>query len=304
MAAVLLRRTWPRSEATHLTVCLCQSSTQSGMHTLSISLELAGRGLGSVLGLRVERDGRARGCLMDGVHHHLEQRQTLRRKPEAPADHHAVIGCAFQRLFQHSAAGFVRCDHAGIALPAALLDLLDGKRDAGVDFVGAKARRKRRVRVVHGFRLLPNEQDTGHSLLSNGVVRGEQGSCPSIELCRATPGALLVVAGTKFTPYPGHPSPMLSLANPCQRQLHGMRTGTPRRTMVVWPRSEAPWSRMRSLVARPLCSRFDEKRDSDDANNHQGGTSDEHVTDMMSCGARSHGYLVVFSDDRSFVRIT
>ena len=54
---------------------------------------------------------------------------------------------------------------------------------------------------------------------------------------------------------------------------------------------------------RRLCSRFDEKRDSDEANNHQGGTSDEHVTDMMSCGARSHGYLVVFSDDRTFVRI-
>src|ERR1700729_2036409 len=92
-------------------------------------------------------------------------------------------------------------------------------------------------------------------------------------------------------------------ANPCQRQLHGMRTGTPRRTMVVWPRSKAPWSRMRSVVARPLCSRFDEKRDSDEANNHQGGTSGEHVTNMMSRGARSHGYLVVFSDDRTFVRI-
>jgi hypothetical protein len=52
-----------------------------------------------------------------------------------------------------------------------------------------------------------------------------------------------------------------------------------------------------------LYSHFDEKRDSDEANNHQGGTSDKDVTDMMSCGARSHGYLVVFSDDRTFVRI-
>ena len=60
---------------------------------------------------------------------------------------------------------------------------------------------------------------------------------------------------------------------------------------------------MRSVVARPLCSRFDEKRDSDEANNHQGGTSGEHVTNMMSRGARSHGYLVVFSDDRTFVWI-
>jgi hypothetical protein len=30
---------------------------------------------------------------VDRVHHHLEQRQTLRRKPEAAADHYAVIGC-------------------------------------------------------------------------------------------------------------------------------------------------------------------------------------------------------------------
>jgi hypothetical protein len=47
----------------------------------------------------------------------------------------------------------------------------------------------------------------------------------------------------------------------------------------------------------------DEKRDCYEANDHQGGASDEHVTDMMSCGARSHGDLVLFSDDWTFVRI-
>jgi hypothetical protein len=52
-----------------------------------------------------------------------------------------------------------------------------------------------------------------------------------------------------------------------------------------------------------LCLRLDEKRDSDEANNHQRGASDEYVTDMISCGARSHSYLVVVSDDRTFVRI-
>jgi hypothetical protein len=56
-----------------------------------------------------------------------------------------------------------------------------------------------------------------------------------------------------------------------------------------------------ATVHSGLC--FDEKRDSDKGNNHQGGTSDDHVTDMISCGARSYGYLVVFSDDRTFVRI-
>jgi hypothetical protein len=47
----------------------------------------------------------------------------------------------------------------------------------------------------------------------------------------------------------------------------------------------------------------DEKRDCYEANNHQGGASDEHVTDMISCGARSHGDLVLLSNDWTFVRI-
>jgi hypothetical protein len=50
-------------------------------------------------------------------------------------------------------------------------------------------------------------------------------------------------------------------------------------------------------------SSLDEKRDSDEANNYQGGTSDEHVTDMISRGARSNRYLVVVSHDRTFVRV-
>jgi hypothetical protein len=54
---------------------------------------------------------------------------------------------------------------------------------------------------------------------------------------------------------------------------------------------------------RRLCSRFDEQRDSDEGNNYQRGTSDEHITDIISCGARSHSYLVVISDDWTFVRI-
>jgi hypothetical protein len=47
----------------------------------------------------------------------------------------------------------------------------------------------------------------------------------------------------------------------------------------------------------------DEKRDSDEANNHQSGTSDDHVTDMIPRDAPSHRYFVVVSDDRTFVRV-
>ena len=65
------------------------------------SIELAGRSFGGVLWARVECDCRARCCLMDGVDHHLEQGQAFWRNPEASADHHAVIGCAFERLFLH-----------------------------------------------------------------------------------------------------------------------------------------------------------------------------------------------------------
>jgi hypothetical protein len=54
---------------------------------------------------------------------------------------------------------------------------------------------------------------------------------------------------------------------------------------------------------RRLRSHLDEKRDSYEANNHQGGASDEHVTDMISCRARAHRYLVVVSDDRTFMGI-
>ena len=52
---------------------------------------------------------------------------------------------------------------------------------------------------------------------------------------------------------------------------------------------------------RRLCSRLDEKRDSYEANDHQGGTGDHHVPNMISRGARSQGYLVVFRDNRTFV---
>jgi hypothetical protein len=58
-----------------------------------------------------------------------------------------------------------------------------------------------------------------------------------------------------------------------------------------------------TLARRRLCSRLDEKRNSDEGNNYQGGASDKHITDMISCGARSHGYLVAFSNDWTFVRI-
>src|ERR1700722_10975228 len=62
------------------------------------------------------------------------------------------------------------------------------------------------------------------------------------------------------------------------------------------PQRSSLWHLERSL-------RFDEKRDSDEANNHQGGTNDEHVPDMISGGARSNSDLVVVSHDRSFVRV-
>ena len=48
---------------------------------------------------------------------------------------------------------------------------------------------------------------------------------------------------------------------------------------------------------------LEEKRDSDESNNHQGGTSDENVTHIISCGAPAHRYLVVVSDDRTFMWI-
>lgn len=47
-----------------------------------------------------------------------------------------------------------------------------------------------------------------------------------------------------------------------------------------------------SGLRRDLCSSLDEKRDSNEGNNDQGGASDEHVTDMISCRARSRGYLL------------
>jgi hypothetical protein len=56
-------------------------------------------------------------------------------------------------------------------------------------------------------------------------------------------------------------------------------------------------------VVTSLCSHLDEKRDSNEGNNYERSTSDEHVANIISCGAPSHGYLVVFSDDRTFMRI-
>jgi hypothetical protein len=41
------------------------------------SIELAGRSFGGILWARVECDCRARCCPMDGVDHHLEQRQAF-----------------------------------------------------------------------------------------------------------------------------------------------------------------------------------------------------------------------------------
>jgi hypothetical protein len=78
----------------------------------------------------------------------------------------------------------------------------------------------------------------------------------------------------------------------------------PRRTRKIQTDQHALSITLRGPpLTRRLCSRFDEQRDSDEGNNYQGGTSDEHVTDIISCGARSHSYLVVISDDRTFVRI-
>ena len=71
----LFEAKWPPS-----LVSLCRDPYRL---TLGISgrLELAGRGLGGVLWLCVERDGRAGGGLVDGVDHQFKQSEALRREP-------------------------------------------------------------------------------------------------------------------------------------------------------------------------------------------------------------------------------
>src|ERR1700692_2155058 len=63
--------------------------------------ELARCSLGGVFRARIEGERGGRRCLVDDVHHRLEQRQTLGREPHAGAYHHTVIGGGLERLLEH-----------------------------------------------------------------------------------------------------------------------------------------------------------------------------------------------------------
>jgi hypothetical protein len=84
---------------------------------------------------------------------------------------------------------------------------------------------------------------------------------------------------------------------------------TPPPTMAPMPTPPAPLQhRMSEVRSDPPAARSpdlcpDEKRDSDKRNDYQGGTRDEHIPDIIARGASSDGDLVLFSYDRSFVRI-
>jgi hypothetical protein len=124
--------------------------------------------LGRVFWTRVERNGRTRRNLVDDVDHAFKQGETLGRKPQSSADHHAVVACAQQLLFEHGLCCFIRRDHARVTLPSPLFDLCKGHGNAGVDLLRVKARRQSGVGEVYGFRLLADESETDHSLSPRG----------------------------------------------------------------------------------------------------------------------------------------
>src|SRR3546814_18481280 len=79
-------------------------------------------------------------------------------KPEPGADHHAVVTCTGQLLFQHGAGALIGRDHAKVGLPAPFRDRGHRDLDPRVALRRIDARRDGRVGKVHGRRLLADAQ--------------------------------------------------------------------------------------------------------------------------------------------------
>jgi hypothetical protein len=131
----------------------------------SVGLKPASGGVCAVLWTCIEGDDSARRGSMHRIDHGLKHRQAAGRQSNASPDHDAVVSLVRERPLYLGSGCFIGLNQAQVRAPSALGHMLQGQGNAGMDFLGVRARRQYGVSEIHSLWLLPYKQDMRHLII-------------------------------------------------------------------------------------------------------------------------------------------
>ena len=99
---------------------------------------------------------------MDRINNRLKDCKALRRQADTSANYNAGITSRGQVILHRLPGRSIRTDVANIALPSPVCHLSQRKRNTGADLLSAHTRRKSRIRIIHGFRVVADQQNSCH----------------------------------------------------------------------------------------------------------------------------------------------
>ena len=102
---------------------------------------------------------------MHRIDHGLKHRQAAGRQSNASPDHDTVVSLSRERPLYLGSGCFIGLNQAQVRAPSAFGHMLQGQGNAGMDFLGVRARRKYGVSEIHGLWLLPYEQNMRHLII-------------------------------------------------------------------------------------------------------------------------------------------
>jgi hypothetical protein len=102
---------------------------------------------------------------MHRIDHGLKHRQAAGRQLNASPDHDTVVSLSRERPLYLGSGYFIGLNQAQVRAPSAFGHMIQGQGNAGMDFLGVRARRKHWVSEIHGLWLLPYEQNMRHLII-------------------------------------------------------------------------------------------------------------------------------------------
>jgi hypothetical protein len=131
---------------------------------LAVQLACSQRAAASAPSSGRELDSARRGS-MHRIDHGLKHRQAAGRQSNASPDHDTVVSLSRERPLYLGSGYFIGLNQAQVRAPSAFGHMLQGQGNAGMDFLGVRARRKYGVSEIHGLWLLPYEQNMRHLII-------------------------------------------------------------------------------------------------------------------------------------------
>ena len=99
---------------------------------------------------------------MDRINNCFEHCKALRRQADTSANYNAGIISRGQVMLHRLPGHSIRADVADIALPSPVCHLSQRKRNTGAYLLSAHTRRKSRIGIIRGFRVVADQQNSCH----------------------------------------------------------------------------------------------------------------------------------------------